>query len=189
MVDTKSVESLWKDLIFDHGRAINEGAITSTLYFHQLVSINIDFVATGQLVWSIGCNCPLLQDLSLYVDTTDRNRYYTHSEDELVNSLAALYAHKKFTATSFRRRPVGCPKIQKIVMPSVEIQEKLEVCTARLLCYLSRLKEVINVCTTGVFTALLCEKDFKHKSLSLTVIDEARKQNTVDVCKQFYLQI
>ncbi|XP_042239339.1 uncharacterized protein LOC121877602 [Homarus americanus] len=183
-VNVTAVESMWKDLIFEHSREVCQGLVASASYFHQLVHINVDHVSTGKLIWTIGCNCPLLEHLSLYVDTTDRSKYNVHFEADLISSLSSLYSHKKYTPSSYRGRPVGCPKMQTMVMPSVTMQRILEKCTAKLLCYLPRLKEVINVCTTGTFQALLEEKDYKQKPLKLINIDESRARDIglEDVC-------
>lgn len=190
-IGLRNVKAMWKDLIFQHGRAVSDGAVASAPYFRELVDINVDHVATGQLVWSIGCNCPYLEKLSLYLDATDRSRYSKHFEDELVSGLTALYGHKKFTPTSYRGRPVGCPKLQTLIMPNLENVEKLEICSAKLLCYLPSLQEIYNLCTARTFEALLNENDFKRKPLSLINIDESYpdEPTTEDICDHYNVQV
>ncbi|XP_045612482.1 uncharacterized protein [Procambarus clarkii] len=190
-VNTISVECMWKDLVFENSKAVGRGAIASAPYFRELLSINIDYVATGQLVWSIGCNCPLLQHLSLYLDTRDDRKYSKHFEDNLVDSLAALYGHKKYTPSFYRGRPLGCPKLQTLIMPLVGDHERLEVCTSKLLCYLPRLHAVHNVSTAKTFVALLSDEDFKRKPLSLKYIDESHSEEatTEDICEHFQLDM
>lgn len=184
------LESLWQGMMHEHQMAANTAAINSARCFHQLKRINIDHIASGELVWAIGCNCPLLQELSMYIDTFDKSIYSSHFEEELIEGLSALYGHEKFTQTSFRGKPVGCPKIQRIVMPSLHIQGKMEECAGKLLCYLPNLEELVNVGTTSSLDALFQEEDFNCKPLALTYLDDARRPESIeDVCKYYGIEI
>ncbi|XP_063596498.1 uncharacterized protein LOC134773248 [Penaeus indicus] len=189
-VSTVQLESLWHDMGHEYITVANAAAVNSVKYFHHLTRINIDHVASGELIWAIGCNCPVLEELSIYVDTLDRRKYSTHFEEEFLDGLSALYGHRKYTQTSFRGKPVGCPKIRRIIMPTLQIQEKMEKCSGKLLCYLHHLEELINVGTTGSIVAMFKEKDYNYRPLSLTYVDDARAPETLDVvCRHFSIDI
>lgn len=129
-------------MVHEYKTVANAAAVGSAKYFHLLTRINIDHVASGELIWAIGCNCPVLQELSIYVDTLARSKHSAHFEEEFLDGLSALYGHRKYTQTSFRGKPVGCSKIHCIIMPSLQIQEKMEKCCGKLLYYLHHLEEL-----------------------------------------------
>nr|XP_027225290.1 uncharacterized protein LOC113817423 [Penaeus vannamei]XP_027225291.1 uncharacterized protein LOC113817423 [Penaeus vannamei] len=189
-VCTVQLESLWHDMVHEYKTVANASAVDSAKYFHQLTRINIDHIANGELIWAIGCNCPVLQELSIYVDTLDRSKYSAHFEEEFLDGLSALYGHRKYTQTSYKGKPVGCPKIRRIIMPTLQIQEKMEKSCGKLLCYLHHLEELINVGTTGSIVAMFKEKDYNFRPLSLTYVDDARAPETLDeVCRHFGVDV
>lgn len=163
---------MWKEMGMQLRQAVAEAAISTAPAFHNLATINVDYMATGELIWEIAKQCPLLQDLSLFMDTTRRMVYSKRFEDDLISSLSGLYGHKKTTHTSFRGRACGCSKLQRLVLPIVESVQSLYEIEAEILRNLSRMKEIRNGCTTRALEIIFSGSYSPRKPFSLTHIED-----------------
>ncbi|XP_068225957.1 uncharacterized protein [Palaemon carinicauda] len=140
--DFLSARTHFDRMQFDYLNSVSSGILKAVPHFGRLKKINIDHVASGELMWAIGCHCPNLEDISLYVKAHDRTKYSTLFEKKLLCGMTSLYAHKKIVHTSFPGRPVGCPRLLKISLPRVEDETALAKLTGLLLSYLPHLEEL-----------------------------------------------
>ncbi|XP_064114266.1 uncharacterized protein LOC135220746 [Macrobrachium nipponense] len=180
----------WDALQFNHLSSVGSGVLKASPYFRRLVKINVDHVATGELLWAIGCNCPNLEEISLFLQAFDRNKYTPLFEATLISGMHSFYAHEVLTKTSFRGRPVGCPKLRVIGMPQVDDIDSLIKLSAKLLRYLLCLERLIGVCIPGVIMTLLHEEHHRPESLALKSIEEYPfRERLESVCEYFRLDM
>lgn len=180
----------WDSLQFNHLTSVGSGVLKAAPYFRRLVKINVDHVATGELIWAIGCNCPNLEEISLFLQAYDRTKYSTLFEATLISGMNSFYAHELLTRSSFRGRPGGCPKLRVIGMPQVDDIDSLIRLSAKLLRYLSCLEQLVGVCIPGAITTLLQEERHQPESLALKSIEEYPfRERLESVCEYFGLDM
>ncbi|KAK4299248.1 hypothetical protein Pmani_028465 [Petrolisthes manimaculis] len=171
---------MWKEMWMRLRQSVTEAAVATAPAFKHLSTINVDYVATGELIWEIAKHCRLLQDLSLYVDTSNRRLYSKRFEDDLIMSLSGLYGHKKTTYTPFRGKAFGCPKLQRLVLPLVQSLQNLYEAEAEILKYLTRMKEIRNGSTTKAMEILIPEHVRKPFSLTHIEDEDAPQEETIN---------
>ena len=186
-----SVEAHWRNMLLDHLNNVRCGLIKITPLLSGLKKINVNHLASGKLIWAIGCCCPNLEELHFHVVVSNRTKYTSLFEHELVLSITSLFRCRKILQTPFHGRPVGCAKLKVLSLPVVEDKKKLAVACGEILCYLPHVEE-LNYAPIATPLVVVFQNDHYNKQpLSLTKIeiDLIDDHHFEEVCKHFQVDI